>query len=363
MSDAAPPSFKRPVEKLSDEEVKELMGKLRRKEDGWLAWGRACKALHDSQCKPLDIFEKTGFEQVQQLQVMVGSQVFDSLVKGGASEEAIAQYREKGSDILYQLRELDQAGRIQAAEFALDRGLDMDEARLLAKDYKEFSWVKPQPEGFSAKPGDAVAFFCWKRARQRAELAERSVLIAQGLKFAQSNGAREKLQALLTDFTVVPEKKAPRLPFYRLEQEDELPRTVPVAGTLPLTTEVLQQIPQGEETGAFRLVRSEQPCTWLSLPGWQVVLWAKQPVAIICSTKDLPEAELKGRVEDVAALVDLGTTEWSADHFHLVEADGQLAFQWSAQAPSQPLLGRLVLLLKPKRVFDENVIQEPWQMV
>jgi len=362
MPDVAPPSFKRPIEKLSDEAIQELLGKLRRKEGGWLAWGRACKSLHDSQCKPLDIFEETGFEQVQQLQVMVGSQVFDSLVKGGASETAIAHYRERGSDVLYQLRELDQTGRIKAAEFALEHGLDMDEARLLAKDSKEFSWIKPQPEGFSPEPGDAVAFFCWKRARQRAELAERSLLIAQGLKFAQSNGAREKLQALLTDFTVVPEKKAPRLPFYRLEQEDELPRTVPVAGSLPLTAAALEQLPQATESGAFRLVRSEQPCTWLSLPGWQVVLWAKRPAAILCSSQDLPDAP-EGNAEEVAAVVDLGTTDWSADHFHLIETDGQLAFRWTAQAPEEPLLGRLVLLLKPKRVFDENVLQEPWQMV
>lgn len=362
MPDASPSPFKRPAEQLSEEVATRLIRQLRRKEEGWLAWGRACKQLQGANYDPMDIFEETGFEPVQQLQVIVGSQVFDSLEQGGATAGAIAHYRQTGSDILYELRQLDQAARIKAAEFALERRLDLDEARALAKDFKEFLWLQPAPQSFTPEPGDAVAYFCWKRARERSDLQDRSRLIAQGLKYAQSDGARKRLQTLLTDFTVVAEQKPPRLPFYRLEQEDELPRTVPVAGQFPLAPEILAQIPTVSETGPFRLVRSEQPCTWLSLPGWQVVLWAKRPAAIFCSTTDLPE-ELPDQVETLAAVVDLGAVDWDSDHYYLVEDDGQLAFRWFAAAPAEPLLAKLVLLLRPKRILDENLLQEPWQMV
>lgn len=361
MADASA-AFKRPVEKLSEEEVATLIGQLRRKEDGWLAWGRACKKLHDSAYDPMTIFEETGFEQVQQLQVIIGSQVFDSLLQGGASEAAIAHYSKTGSDVLHELRQLDQTARVKAAEFALARRLDMDEAKALAKDFKEFLWIKPAPESFTREPGDAVAYFCWKRARERSDVQARSRLIAQGLQYAQSDLARAKLQELLTDFTVVAEKKPPRLPFYRLEQEDQLPRNVPVIGQLPLQAEALAHRPVWEEIGTFRLVRSEQPCTWLSLPGWQVALWAKQPIAILCSTRDLPNFP-EDHSEELAAVLDLAVTAWDGEHYFLIEEEGQLVFRWFAQAPAEPLLAQLVLLLRPKRILDENVLQEPWQMV
>lgn len=367
MSDAAA-AFKRPVKPLPDGQAEVLIGKLRRKENGWIDWGHACKALQDAGYTTQDIFEQTGFEAVHQLQVIVATQVFASLEQGGASEATLAHYRTRGSDVLYELRELDQAARTRCAEFALARGLDMDEAHGVAKDYKAFLWLRPRPESFAPEPGDAVAYFCWSRGRERTDLQDRSRLIAQGIKYAQTDGARQRLQALLVDFTAAPAKKKPRLPFYRLEQEDELPCTVPVAGTFPLSAQALESLPSGEVVGPFRLVRAEQPCTWLSVPGWQVVIWAKRPIALVCSTRDLPDfsgANASGddRPEALAAVVDLGDRDWSSDHYFLSEVEGQLVFRWFAEAPDQPPLGKLVLLLRPKRILDENVMQEPWQVV
>lgn len=355
-------AFKRPVAQIPPEQIETLIGQLRRKEGGWLDWGQACKTLQESGQTTQEIFEETGFEAVQQLQVIVATQVFNSLEQGGASEASLAHYRSRGSDVLYELRGLDQAARVKAAEFALAQGLDMDQARAVAKDFKAFLWIQPGPDNFAPEPGDAVAYFCWKRGRERADLQDRSRLIAQGLKYAQTDQARQQLQALLTDFTVVPAKQKPRLPFYRLEQEDELPRMVPLVGSLPLSASALTQLPPWEETGSFRLVRSEQPCTWLALPGWQVVLCAQRPIALLCTPQELLNSP-DDRSETLAALVDLDSCDWNSDSYFLVEMDGQLAFHWFAEAPAQPLLGKLILLLRPKRILDENVLQEPWQMV
>jgi hypothetical protein len=339
-----------------DLDSESLLKALRRKEGNWVEWGQACQSLQKAGYNPQTIFEETGFEPVQQNQVIVGSQVYSSIVSVGVSDAVRSHFEQRGSDILYELRILAQTDRAAAASFILSKGLDADEARDIAKAIKDYSWVQNRPDGFSDHPGDAVAYRFWKLARQTSELQARSRLIAQGLRFVESAEARKLIEQLLTDFTVTRDRPAPRLPIYRLESVEELPRVVPVAGQWPLSLPDFKAVPLTEEEGSFRMVKFSGSGAWVPLPGWQVVLSAEDPVGILAKTDQLP-TPMPGPVEPILFLIDRAQRQWNADSYFVVENEGQLQLQWFDAEPQIPLLGRLVLLVRPKKVLDEDFSQ------
>jgi Rubisco Assembly chaperone C-terminal domain/Rubisco accumulation factor 1 alpha helical domain/Rubisco accumulation factor 1 helix turn helix domain len=345
----------------NDINADELFKQLRRKEGTWVEWGKACQMLQKAGYNPQIIFEETGFEPTQQNQVMVAAQVYASIVSAGAAESVQRYFEGKGSDVLYELRILTHADRAAVAELAMDKSLDMDEAHEAAKAVKEFSRLGTVPDGFTDHPGDAIAHSVWKLARQKSDLQERSRLIAKGLRFAHSNTARKQIEQLLTDFTVVPAKPAPMLPLYRLEEDEELPRLVPVVGRLPLTRADLQAVPFLDEEPPFGIVKFEGAAAWVPIPGWQVVQIAEDPVAILCPSDALPTL-LPGAVEDVLVLVDRAQRVWDAGSYFLIEQGEQIQIQWFAELCDRPLLGRVVVILRPKKVLDANYSKDPWQI-
>jgi hypothetical protein len=356
-----PPNFKPPATQLPEAEAQDLIRRLRRKEQTWVDWGWACQMLQKSGYSTQTIFEETGFEPLQQNQVIVAAQVYESLVKGDASEAVQTYFQQRGSDILYELRSLDQARRIAAAEFALTKKLDQDSARDLAKAFREFSYFAKLPQHFTDSPGDAVAYWCWKRARERSNLQERSRLIAQGLQFVESASARQQLEQLLTDFTVVKTRNAPMLPLYRLEQDEELPCLVAVAGQLPLSPAAIATTSLTAAAGPFQVTQIRAPGAYLMLPGWQKVRAAQEPLAIMATSADLP-GHYPGNPEPVMLFIDRAQTDWTADDYFLIEQEQLLQVAWFAEPPPIPLLAKVVLILRPKRILDEAAIAAPWQL-
>lgn len=341
-----------------DIDVDQLLLMLRRKEKTWMDWGMACQQLQKAGYSPQQIFEESGIEPIQQNQIIVAGQVYQNL-KDKAAESVCQYFGERRSDVLYEFRVLDQAERVDAATMAAEKQLDADEARAIAKAMKEFSRLSTQPEGFSKAPGDAMAYRCWYYARQKDDLQERSRLIGQGLKYAHSDSAREQLQQLLSDFSVVKAKEAPRLPFFRLESEEELPRLMPVMGHLPLTLEDLKAVPIVEEEEPFGMVQFSGTCAWVPIPGWQVILRAEDPVALLAQVKDLGP-DLPRPAEEVLVIIDRDQREWNGDCYFLVETDGQLQVQWFVEAPEQKLYGQVILVMRPKRILDANFAKDPW---
>lgn len=339
----------------------ELIRSLRRKEGNWVTWGQSCQALQKSGLTPQTIFEETGFEPIHQNQVIVAAQVYGSILSAGASESVKTHFEQKGSDVLYELRILNQVERAALAEFALEKGLDMDEARDAAKAVKDLARMSSLPEGFTNHPGDAIAYQSWKLARQKSDLQERSRLVAKGLRFAHSNSARKKVEQLLTDFSVTPAVTAPRLPIYRLEDSEELPRVLPVVGKLPLTKADLQAVPIVDEEGPFRMVSFSGVGAWVPVPGWQVILTAEDPIVLISDSATLP-TPLPGKQEEVLVVVDRAQRQWVNDRYFLVEADSHLQVQWFESTPDTPILGQVLLIMRPKKVLDENYTTELWQI-
>jgi len=334
------------------------LDQLKYKQGTWVDWGRACQRLQKQGLTPQQIFEEAGFQPVMQNQIIVAAQVYEALEQHTADPSVLAYFAERGSDSLYELRILAQADRAEAAELVYRRKLDPEAAREVAKAFREFTYGEV-PEGFTRHPGDAVAYQCWRSARQTADLQNRSRFIARGLGFAQSDSARHKLETLLTDFTVVKAKPAPRLPLYRQEQDDDVPRLLPVVGRLPLKTAALGAIPRLSPQGPFAMIQYDGAASWVALPGWQVIQTAQDGVVVIADSKEIG---LPAPQEEVLVVVDRAQRTWDEDAHFMYEQEGNLALQWFPVAPADPLLGRVILVMRPKKVFDEDFTNEPWQV-
>lgn len=342
-------------------DAQNLIHQLRRKEGSWVQWGDACNTLQKSGYNSQTIFEETGFEPVHQNQVMVGTAVYKSMLSAGLGEAASSFFERKGSDILYELRILTQPERVTAADFIVECQLNADDAKEVAKAMKDWSRMRQIPEGFSTHPGDIIAYQCWKVARQQKDLQERSRLIAKGLRLAKTQSARQKLEQLLTDFTVIPKRPTPQLPVYRHESQEDLPRILPVVGELPLNASELKAVPLVEEIGPFKMVKFSGTGAWVAIPGWQTVMNAEAPVAIICNSDRLP-AVLPGIPENVIVVVDRAERQWQADCYFLVEQEGQLEIQFFEESPDVSILGRVIVVVRPKKIFDEEIVKDQWQI-
>jgi hypothetical protein len=360
---ATPPNNSEQQTPNPDQDVNQsLMQSLRRKEGNWVAWGQACQQLQKAGMSQQQIFEATGFEPVQQNQVIVAAQVYGSLVSGAAAPEVLDRFEHTGSDSLYELRVLTQPERVAAATLVVEKGIDSEGAHEVAKALKDFSRLSRKPDEFADYPHDAVAHFYWKLARQQADLQARSRLIAQALRFAKSESARKQVELLLTDFSVTRSRPAPRLPFYRLESATDEPRILPIAGKMPLTLADLQAVPLVEEEGRFRMVKFAGTGAWVALPGWQVILAAEDPVLILTESDQLPGTEADEMVEEVLVMIDRAQRDWDASNYFILDRSGQLQLDWFEEAPEVPLLGKVVLVLRPKKVLDEDYNKEFWQI-
>ena len=348
---------------LAPEAVDQLLLQLRRKEGSWVEWGKACQQLQQTGLSPQKIFEDTGFEPIQQNQVIVGAQVYQTLQNLDAPEPVQSHFGHKGSDILYEMRVLSEADRLSTAALVVERGLDFDEAKEVVKAFKEFAYLKQQPEGFAELPGDALAWQCWRTARQQSDLQTRSRLIAKGLRFAQTPEARAQLEKLLMDFTVVSSKSAPRLPVYRIDSDEEEPRLLAVAGRLPMPVEALRAVPLVEIEEPFGMVRFAGEGAWVALPNWQVLRNSEDPIALLAQPDQLPVPLPDNRPEPVLLVIDRADRHWRDDAFFAIaDDDNNLAFQWFDADPDRSLLGKVILVLRPKKGLDEDYAKELWQL-
>lgn len=351
-------------------DVEAILLTLRRKQGNWVEWGQSCQTLQKAGHSPQQIFEATGFEPIHQNQIIVAAQVFKSILSQGVSGEVRSHFETRGSDTLYEFRILSQTARAKAATLVLQKGIDSTGAHDVAKAIREYTQRANPPEGFASfaeHPGDAMAYYYWRLARQQGDLQARSRLIAMGLKFASSGSARQSIEQLLTDFTVERKRPAPMLPTYRLDSEEGNPRIAPVAGKLPLSIDDVKAVPFLDEESPFGMVKFSGAGAWVPLPGWQVILLAEDPIVVVASADQLPglRTDEEKRTEEVLVVVDREKREWSAEHYFLTtpssESD-QVGVVWSEAAIATPILGQVILVLRPKRILDEDLAKDPWQV-
>lgn len=347
---------------MTDINKEELLKSLLHKEGNWVDWGKKSNQLRGAGVSSQEIFEQTGLQNSQQNLVIVASQVYDSLVAQGVGEDTLTYYQGPRSDVLYELRILNHEERKEASLLCQEKKLNIDGAKEVAKAMKLFSRMAQAPSGFTTHPGDAVAYQYWKNAKNKKSIADKARLIGEGLKFAHSQDARNQLEKLLTDIATPQNSvSAPLLPLYRLEDDEQLPCILPVVGKFPLTLEDLEKIPTVEPIEPFSLVTLPHGGSVASIPSWQVILQAQNPVVILAQSNDLPK-ETGGKVEPILVVVDLDTREWNAQHYFLAHHEGNLTFNWFASCPTEKILGRLLVIMKPRKILDEGNLTQPWQM-
>jgi len=61
-------------------------------------------------------------------------------------------------------------------------------------------------------------------------------------------------------------------------------------------------------------------------------------------------------------VVDRAEREWQDNSYFAIEQDGQIQIDWFEDAPEKTLLGRVILVLRPKKVLDEGYNKELWQI-
>ena len=110
------------------------------------------------------------------------------------------------------------------------------------------------------------------------------------------------------------------------------------------------------------MVQFAGAAAWIGVPGWQVVRLAEDPIVLLSESDRFP-TPLPGRVEEVLVVVDRAQRQWDANGYFLAaQADETLEVCWFADAPSVPLLGRVILVMRPKKVLDEDYTKDPWQL-
>ncbi len=333
--------------------------RLRRKEGNWVEWGQSSQRLQKDGYTAQQIFEASGFEPIHQNQIIVAAQVFSSMIEVGIKPATETHFSRVGSDSLYELRVLGKKDRAAVADFLYERNINSDGSKEVAKAVKEFTDLRQRPEGFSNHPGDAVAYLYWRYAKQQNDLMEKTRLVARGLLFAHSPQARQQVEKLLGTISL-PELTRPTLPLYRLESDEDLPRFVPVAGKLPIASQVLKDIATIRIVNSFGVIDTANAPHWVGLPGWQTVSAVINPVVIFTLNKQLiPDAETE---EELLLLIDRAVTDWDEYKYFAVDRNGQVAVEWFSAAPTETILGQLVLILRPKRMLVTGDQHDLWQI-
>ena len=124
-----------------------------------------------------------------------------------------------------------------------------------------------------------------------------------------------------------------------------------------------------QDIAAVNRVEIQQPFSqivanggvYVPIPGWQVVLKAQDPVGYLCPSNLLPKY-LGGKVEEVLVILDRANKDWDVNSYLIVEIEQKLELRWFETEPELPIVGQLVLILRPKKILDEDNITQPWQM-
>ena len=98
-----------------------------------------------------------------------------------------------------------------------------------------------------------------------------------------------------------------------------------------------------------------------------MILLAEDPIAVVASAEQLPglRTDEQNRTEEVLVIVDREKREWSADHYFLTTPSSEsehVGVVWSEEAIATPILGQVILVLRPKRILDEDLAKDPWQV-
>eukprot|EP00244_Chara_vulgaris_P011638 TRINITY_DN5860_c0_g1_i1.p1 TRINITY_DN5860_c0_g1~~TRINITY_DN5860_c0_g1_i1.p1 ORF type:complete len:455 (+),score=90.67 TRINITY_DN5860_c0_g1_i1:199-1365(+) len=287
--------------------------------EGRAAWHELApylSALARAGFTPATIDEATGLTGVEQNNIIVGAQVYNSLEAGGLEPNVLAEFEVSGAEVLYELRILSNSQRKTAVEYVSAHKLDAKGARDLARAIKDHERKRggDARRFFSTAPGDCLAFAYYRLSREGRSDEERKAAAEKGLQHVVTESARQALEALLRGESegegvalggiigaggrdVVMRK----LNLHRLSADEVSWRVIPLVGDLAaIDEETISMAPKpraGTASGAFATIHTEKSGReekWTVVPGWPALANSGSPVALTVNA----EAVKNRRVPD-----------------------------------------------------------------
>ena len=117
--------------------IDEQLEILRERRGLWHEYAPLLTSLSRAGYTPSVIDEATGMNGVEQNTIVVATQVFSSLKASGVPTSRLHYFDAGGAEVLYELRTLSTNQRREAAEYVMENGLEIKEARELARCIKE----------------------------------------------------------------------------------------------------------------------------------------------------------------------------------------------------------------------------------
>lgn len=287
--------------------------------------------------------------------------MYKSLQAQGFPAEQLRFFDVAGSGVLYELRVLAVNQRRSAAEYIVEKNLDVKEVRELAKAIKDHE-RKRGGEGrdhFSQAPGDALAFAYYRNAKEASSEEERESLLQEGLRAVVTEKGRKKLEELLVINKDAKKTITARLQVVRLQANETTPRAISVVGELSEISEAdIEAAPVGRTDTLFPIFTTSGPGKWVAIPGWTAVCGAEAPVGVLePEVKKLPgDAGAKSSGGPALVVVDRASRDVSEEHYYLVERSGiqGLSFVQGADASAAgQVLGRVIVAVRPASKNEE----------
>jgi hypothetical protein len=276
------------AENLSTEEM------LNRLQQGRGYWHQLATYLPKLQREGIDgsiVEEMSGVDRRTQNMWINSSMVYLSLKKSGQVDEGDLAYfdQDGGERLLHELRFLSVDQRVATANYIVEKGMDDRESTVLARAVKEHERRKGENEGFSESPADCLAYKYYRDAIEYKRQEEVELYISKGLLVAETEGARQALEALAASVEIEVENKASgaeevKLDVVRLLKEETGYKPIPVVGNLAhLDADKVRAAPKASSGGVFSKfsIPSEGAAyQWMPLPTWSATSAAAHPVAI-----------------------------------------------------------------------------------
>jgi hypothetical protein len=137
---------------------------------------------------------------------------------------------------------------------------------------------------------------------------------------------------------------------------------IPVVGQMPLTVDDLKAVPVAVPQDPFGMVTFSGQGAWIAVPGWQVIFQAEDPVGLLTQSRQLPNYPVDAADEAVLVIVDRSQRAWDADSYFVIAENDTLSLTWQPDPIAAKILGKIILILRPKRILDEAYNQELWQI-
>ncbi|GAB2211434.1 hypothetical protein Droror1_Dr00024747 [Drosera rotundifolia] len=354
----------------------------------WYEYGPLVNTLFADGFTPSTLEEITGISGVEQNQLIVGSQVHQSL-KETLDPETLSYYDKGGAEILYEIRLLNAVQRTAAAIYLVENNLDARGAREVARAMKDFPSRKIEPgwESFDGSiPQDCLSFMYLRQSIEHKDLSplKRRAALETALECAVSENAKKRVLEELEgkrdktsgdDLVAI----AAKVPVVRLHMGEVAESTsvvvLPVCKAEEREEGILRAPLECRTEGDFGIIVSDKGWNrWVVLPGWEPLAGVGRGGVVVelKDAKALPwRAKREYKQEPILVVADRGRKEvTSNDGFYLVVKEkkggddgrsGELKVERGFVLKETGVtvsLGTVVLVVRPPKYEDDGQLNE-----